>query len=203
MWLIEKIIIAWSLIRNEGLKSFSKAFLAFIKRGLRSLNTEDETELYNQIIKRKKIKISNKRQITADLANFPNKPLLSYITFIKGKINPTSLILPESLEEQYYKNYELNIFYTQETYSLNKFLIKETSKKTNINFIKIQNFSFNEIIEQTYKHCNGQYIAFVSIEDSLEQDTNYEIIRTLNLKGKIPEVIYTDEDQIDDLIKFE
>lgn len=130
----------------------------------------------------------------------PIKPLISIIIVV---LNPNKLYLKESIESvfnQVYLNWELCIVYSDSTRLHLQGIIEEFSEReSRIKFIfKPQTENSADISNFALSLVAGDFVIFLEQNDLLTPDALYEIALLLNHYPDA-DMIYSDEDKIDDL----
>ncbi len=133
--------------------------------------------------------------ILKTLDSFEKKPLISIIMPVYN-INPKWLNLAiESIESQWYDNWELCIADDKSTNpetlaylkGINNPKIKTTYLDTNLNISGASNAAI--------ELATGEYIALMDNDDEITPDALFEIVKAINKED--PDFIYSDEDFID------
>jgi GT2 family glycosyltransferase len=123
---------------------------------------------------------------------FSLNPLVSLIVYIHDEDIKDIKVSIESLDKQWYSNWELYIVSSEDS-NLVDFLKFVKNPKISLKFINNKTDDFN-FYEQSRSLANGQYVGFISVGDVLTKDALYEIIKFINNKNA--EFIYSDEDYI-------
>lgn len=133
--------------------------------------------------------------VKKQIKSFKRKPLISVVMPVYN-VDPKWLKLAvKSLENQWYKNWELCICDDKSTNEETiKYLKSIKNKKIKIYYSNInQNISIAS--NEAFKMAKGEYIALMDNDDELSCDAFYEVVKAINEHGA--EFIYSDEDKID------
>ncbi len=132
------------------------------------------------------------KEIKDEIKNFNNSPLISVVMPVYNVDTKWLKLAIESLEKQWYSNWELCIADDASTNketvdflkSLNKKNIKITFLNKNVNI----SAASNEAISLT----SGEYIALLDNDDEMTPDALYEVVKAINKNSA--DFIYSDED---------
>ena len=165
------------ILKNEGIISFTKRVI----RWLLDKRYKYQEEVLTQ-------------SISNEIKNFKRQPLISIIMPVYN-IDPKWLDLAiESIEKQWYENWELCIAddcsTNQETIN---YLKKIKNDKIKITFLQI-NSGISTASNRAIKLSTGDYIALLDNDDELTSDALYEVLKAINEQDG--DFIYSDEDSI-------
>lgn len=135
---------------------------------------------------------SNK--VKVEIANFPIQPLISIIMPVFN-VDPTWLRLAiQSVENQWYGNWELCIVDDQSNNSETLDYLRSINKpKIKIRF-SLRNSGISIASNETLSMVTGDYIALMDHDDELTSDALYEAVRVINNDNA--EFIFSDEDKL-------
>jgi GT2 family glycosyltransferase len=178
-----------------------------IKLGLYILKTQGIKALLNKVNKVESLsedRIENtytyiepkySTEVEQTINEFKKKPLISIIMPVYN-VDPKWLELAiESIESQWYENWELCIVDDKSTNqkTLN-YLKKIKNKKINIKFLK-NNLNISGASNEALTLTGGDYVALMDNDDELTPDALYEVVKAINDFGA--EFIYSDEDKLE------
>ncbi len=180
------------IIKKEGFNSFLLKFKNYISR--RILN---ENKKYKRYIKENIIDDKKKELIIKSIQTFSYKPLISIVTSVYN-IDPKILKKTiGSVLNQIYENWEMCICddgsSNKETICYLK-SIEGIDKRIKIIYSK-KNEGISMASNKALSIANGEYVAFLDHDDSIESNALYEIVKLLNNHPEV-DLIYTDEDRI-------
>jgi len=189
---------AVSLIRREGFWSMMEKvyYRAFYGRGFRRIIEEKN---YNK----KFIKVHenwNEEDIKKQIDTFKIKPKISVIV-------PVYNVEPHLLDQcigsvcnQFYENWELCLHDDLSTSKETKNCLKKWQQKKNLK-VKISFGKENQHISgasnEAIKMATGEYVALLDNDDELAPAALFEVVKLINNHPEA-EVIYSDEDKLDD-----
>ncbi len=212
--------IAQSLRIKNRIKAYIKKFVplkllklikiiknnpSYIRQGINVLKNEGLSGLKRKIQKAEHLSlISNQYlfiqspmndEVQKNLNNFSKKPKISIIMPVYN-VDPKWIDLAiNSIQKQWYKNWELCI---ADDCSTNKDTI-EYLKNVNDPRIKIKFLENNQNISgasnEALKLVSGEYVALMDNDDELTTDALYEVVKAINESD--PDLIYSDEDKIE------
>lgn len=135
-----------------------------------------------------------------DIIKLNYSPLISVIIPV---YNVESKYLKECLESvlnQTYTNIEIYIVDNSSANIDSKNILKKYQKNDNrVNIIyNTKTKEISEVLNSTLKKVEGKYITILDSNDIISRNTLYEMVKVLNKNSEI-DLIYTDEDKIDDL----
>jgi len=134
-------------------------------------------------------------EVEQTINEFKKKPLISIIMPVYN-VDPKWLELAiESIESQWYENWELCIVDDKSTNqkTLN-YLKKIKNKKIKIKFLK-NNLNISGASNEALTLTGGDYVALMDNDDELTPDALYEVVKAINDFGA--EFIYSDEDKLE------
>lgn len=179
-------------IKNEGFY----IFLLKVKNYL-SRRYFQESKKYKKYIKENKIDKKRKEIIEQKIQSFFYKPLISIITPVYN-IDPKILKKTiKSVLDQIYENWELCICDDGSSNKKTlKYLKSIENKDKRIKIIYSQkNEGISIASNKALFLANGEFVAFLDHDDTIEPNALYEIIKLLN-NHPDTDLIYTDEDKI-------
>lgn len=180
-------------IKKEGFKVFLLKFKNYLSRRFFT-----EQVRYRRYIKENRINKKKREIIKQKLQSFSYKPLISIITPV---YNIDSKILKKTIDSvlnQIYENWEMCICddgsSNKETISYLK-SIEGIDKRIKIIYSE-KNEGISMASNKALSIANGEYVAFLDHDDSIESNALYEIVKLLNHHPDA-DFIYTDEARID------
>jgi O-antigen biosynthesis protein len=180
---------------NYGLKYLYKEVIRFLRQSSLFLYRKEKFPAY--------LPLYNADQIASLLLNCINKPLISIITPIYN-VSPEYLDrCIESVQAQYYENWELCLY---DDGSTNIETLNCLSKWINVDQrIKItfgtKNLHISLASNEAINVSKGDFIGFLDHDDELLPETLLEVVNIINAFPKA-KVIYTDEDLISPAGKY-
>jgi glycosyltransferase involved in cell wall biosynthesis len=172
-----------------------------VKKLFNKLNPFAKREATNKIEPPKRVKgyqyttpiISE--EIAAEIDRFKNKPLLSIVMPVYNVDVKWLQKAVESVERQWYKNWELCI---ADDKSTNKgtldYLNSITNPQIKIKFLN-ENLNIAGATNAALELASGEYIVLMDNDDEITPDALYEIVKRINESDA--DFIYSDEDFID------
>lgn len=202
---VQKIQRVKSLLNNTNLKKF---ILYIKKNGIKKaiIKAKDKfngnikndfSELYNNWIKENESYDVNK--INAELENFRHSPKISIIMPVYNVEEKWLRKCIESVQNQYYRNWELCIADDKSTYDYIRPLLEGYMLKDNrikVVFREV-NGHISKASNSALELADGEYIALLDNDDELPPFALYEVVKLINEKPDA-DLIYSDEDKIDE-----
>jgi len=141
-------------------------------------------------------------QIKNEIKLFKLKPKISIIMPVYNVDEKWLDLALNSIIEQFYENWELCITDDASTEihvkkTLEKFESKD--KRIKVKYLH-QNLGIVGASNKALDLVNGQYVGFMDNDDILYKDALYEVVKKINEQPSV-EIIYTDEDKIDEFGK--
>lgn len=133
--------------------------------------------------------------ISQEIKNFMKKPLISIIMPVYN-VDPKWLKLAiKSIENQWYKNWELCIADDKSTNQNTINYLQEINNhpKIKITFLN-KNLNISGASNEALNLASGEYIALVDNDDEITPNALYEMVQAINKSD--PDFIYSDEDFI-------
>jgi len=133
--------------------------------------------------------------IQNEIQNFQKKPLISVVMPVYN-VDPKWLRLAvESLENQWYDNWEICIADDKSTNQETvEFLKSLNDAKIKIVFME-KNQNISGASNEALKLASGEFIALMDNDDELTADALYEVVKAINEQNA--EFIYSDEDKLE------
>ncbi len=182
--LIKKFILT---IKEEGLKKALNKTKKFLNKT--QVVEIDQQKAYKYIAP------LLTEEIKREIKEFKNKPLISIIMPVYNVDSKWLNLAINSIETQWYDNWELCIIDDKST---NKDTLKYLKKIIN-NKIKIKylenNLNISGASNEALKLANGEYIALMDNDDEITINALYEVVKTINETKA--EFIYSDEDKLE------
>ncbi|MHA6491672.1 glycosyltransferase [Pseudomonas borbori] len=129
------------------------------------------------------------------LSGFARHPLISIITPVYGVAPRYLEKLIQSVEQQWYSNWELILVEdagpNEET---RRFMRGLDEPRIKVRFLE-QNGGISHASNIALSMAQGEYVAFLDHDDELTLDALYEVVKVINEHD--PDLIYSDEDKID------
>jgi O-antigen biosynthesis protein len=171
---------AFYLLQNKGAKYFFKKLIIIIKHNLYTYQ--------RWVSKYDTITPKNQKRLASLVVNFKNQPLISIILIIDKPQLEFLKICLEAITKQIYQHWQLIVVDDQANLEITNLLLtyQNTTTVKNLNL--------------ALEASQGQYFILLNDEDTLRAHALFHLVDTIN---KHPDValIYSDEDQIDNLGK--
>lgn len=149
----------------------------------------------NWIAKNEKL---DTKRILSEISDFEYKPLISVVMPVYNVEERWLVKCIESVQKQYYQNWELCIADDASTDENVKKLLDSYKKEDQR--IKVvyreKNGHISKATNSAIEISNGEYIALLDNDDELTANALYEVVRMLNKNPQL-DLIYSDEDKID------
>jgi GT2 family glycosyltransferase/2-polyprenyl-3-methyl-5-hydroxy-6-metoxy-1,4-benzoquinol methylase len=151
--------------------------------------------ILSKLYKKTNVKPQSADDIMAIINGFKQKPLISIVMPVYN-VDPKWLKLAiDSVEGQWYKNWELCIADDCSTNQATVSFLKGLDhKKIKIKFLD-KNLHISGASNEALKLVKGEYVCLMDHDDELNQDAFYEVVKAINETGA--EFIYSDSDIID------
>jgi glycosyltransferase involved in cell wall biosynthesis len=191
----------WSLFRRSGVSGIVGKLRELAKRGElgKAIGASDPYErIAQQIFVEQQTEV-NRTQAIASISEFAQTPLISVIMPVyKTPIQWLRRAI-ESLQEQYYENWELCVVDDASPTDEQQKLLKEMATQDTRIRVKImeRNAGISAASNAALAMASGQFIALLDHDDELTKDALYWIVSEIN-KQPAADFIYTDECKIDD-----
>lgn len=164
-----------------------------------SVNSEftDYDEIGEKIFLRQQNEYT-KEQLLKEISSFKIKPLISVIMPIYEPQIKWLIKAIESLQKQYYTNWELCAVDDGSKDRRGIATIEKMAETdSRIRLIKSENNGgISSASNISLKMCNGQYVALIDQDDEITLDAFFWIVKTINENNNV-EFMYTDECKID------
>ena len=140
----------------------------------------------------------DQESIISEIASWSFQPKISIVVPVYNIEEKWLKICIESLQKQFYSNWELCIADDASTESYIKpFLEKNMEEDSRIKVVfREKNGHISEATNSALGIATGEYIGFMDNDDELAPNALYEVVKALNEDPKI-DFLYTDEDKID------
>ncbi|QCT94703.1 glycosyltransferase [Caminibacter mediatlanticus TB-2] len=183
---------------TDPLRIIKKSYARFKRFGLKGM-IERLNKEYNIIVKTNifyKYNIPHQTdKEREEIERFEKKPLISIIMPVYNVEERWLKLAIESVERQWYKNWELCIVDDASTREETKKYLKSLNNtKIKIKFLE-KNQGISGASNEALKLAKGEYIALMDNDDELTPDALYEVVKAINEQEA--EFIYSDEDKID------
>ncbi len=174
----------WQLLRSQGLN----AVVDKIKK-IDSISTDRLLNIYHYV----QPILSD--EIVNEMRAFKSKPLISIIMPVYNVDSKWLKLAIDSVENQWYENWELCIVDDKSTNTKTiEYLKSIQNEKIKIKFLE-QNLNISGASNEALKMAGGEYIALMDNDDELTPDALYEVVKAINEHNA--EFIYSDEDKIE------
>ncbi len=132
------------------------------------------------------------KEIEEEIKDFNNSPLISVVMPVYNVDAKWLKLAIESLEQQWYSNWELCIADDASTNKETVDFLKSLDKE-NIKIIFLdKNVNISAASNSAISLSNGEYIALLDNDDELTPNALYEVVKAINKERA--EFIYSDED---------
>jgi GT2 family glycosyltransferase len=192
-FLINKIIAS---IRSQGVINTVHKTVLYLKQNPDLISTGNLITEYEKWLESK---VPSIHQMKAGLESFKRHPKISIIMPVfNGDVRWLSKAV-DSVQKQFYPNWELCIIDDGSSRSETlDFLNTIRNVRIRIKFLE-NNHGIAEASNIGAKLSEGEYIAFLDHDDEITVDSLYEVVKAVNESD--PDMIYSDEDKIDQLQK--
>jgi glycosyltransferase involved in cell wall biosynthesis/uncharacterized coiled-coil protein SlyX len=176
-----KIKRAFKIVQNDGIEGLKHRVIA----------EEQPPEESHYIYK----EFSLSAEIMLEIKNIRNKPLISLIMPVYNAEPKWLKRAIQSIENQWYENWELCIIDKnsthQETVDYLKAIDNPLIKVKFLDVKKNESTASNEALSLV----SGEYITLMGSNDEITSDALYEVVKSINQNN--PDFIYSDEDRLD------
>jgi len=180
-------------IRKEAKKGNLLPFIHFLEYGYKGLISKSRTIPGSNIYVYIEPTLNDK--IKDEIKKFKQKPLISIIMPVYNVDVKWLDLAIQSVEKQWYENWELCIVDDASTKEeTKKYLEKLKNPKIKVKFLE-KNQGISGASNEALKLAKGEYIALMDNDDELTPDAIYEVVKAINEKDA--EFIYSDEDKIE------
>ncbi|NCU28271.1 MAG: glycosyltransferase [Candidatus Moranbacteria bacterium] len=186
------------IYKTEGITTLLKKIFFYFKKRKAVFFNQDNVERIALDIFNNQQKEYTEELINKEIKSFKFKPLLSIVMPVYNTPPQWLEIAIESLEKQFYENWELCIVDDFSTNENTKKVLKKhkNNKKLKIFFSK-KNGGISKSSNIALDMASGEYIGLLDHDDELTPDALFWVAKALNEDNKI-DFIYTDECKIDD-----
>jgi len=135
------------------------------------------------------------KEIIKEINDFTNKPLISIIMPVYN-VDPKWLNLAiKSIENQWYKNWELCIADDKSTHKKTvEYLKNIKNPKIKVKYLE-QNLNISGASNAALELASGEYIALMDNDDEITPDALYEVVKAINETGA--DFVYSDENKLE------
>lgn len=196
---IEKSIIKKSyeiLWKKYKLLIPPKVLKRYIKAFFKKLKDKNITDFYDPFCQEDYLKWIDENIKKEEIKKFKYNPLISVLIPV---YNPKQKDLDECIQSvlsQNYTNYEICIVDDSSTNDVKSIFDKyKNNSKIKIKYRKI-NGGISVCTNDAVSIANGEYIALLDDDDTLDKNALYEVVNVLNKKSDV-DFVYTDEDKLD------
>ena len=132
-----------------------------------------------------------------EIENFEKKPLISVVMPVYNVVPKYLQAAIESIERQWYTNWEICISDDASTNKKTKNFLKKIRKhkKIKVTFLK-KNVNISGASNAALALAEGEYIALMDNDDELTPNAFYEVVKAINSHNA--EFIYSDEDKLEE-----
>ncbi|MDR0690579.1 MAG: glycosyltransferase [Streptococcaceae bacterium] len=136
-------------------------------------------------------------KVKKEIASFSYRPLISIVTPVYNVEEKWFLRFIQSIQDQYYTNWELCLADDASTSPHVKPMLEAVSRKDKrIKVVyRVQNAHISEATNSAIEIATGEYIAFIDNDDELAPHALYENVKALNQDSEI-DFLYSDEDKL-------
>lgn len=180
---------------KRGLSYFKRNGL---KNTLRKIKQKNKNNVSNYSLWIKKNELTNTNEIKKEIESFKYTPFISIVMPVYNVEEKWLTKCIESVQKQYYTNWELCIADDCSSKSHVKPLLEKMMKKDGR--IKVvfreKNGHICEATNSALSIAQGEYVGLLDNDDELAPNALFEVVKLLNKEPEL-DLIYSDEDKID------
>lgn len=180
----------WFYVSHAWTKQGAKALFGAVKRRFVKRQSFYERWIANN-------ETMTKDKAVSQIASFQRKPLISIVTPVYNVDEVWLRKYVESVQNQWYDNWELCLADDHSSAAHIKPLLTELSKqdpRIKVTF-RTENGRISKATNSAIELATGDYVGFMDNDDELAPQALFEVVKALNDDADI-DFIYTDEDKI-------